>query len=284
VTPVVAFQGERGAFSEEAARKLLGTSIDVHPCETFDDAFASIASGEASCAVVPIENSLAGSVLRNYELLANADFTIAGEVFLPIRLNLIAKRGTKLDDVRLVSSHPVALAQCHRFIAEHHLEAKAAYDTAGSVKQLMESGAADEAAIAGAAAAEIYGAEILAKDIEDHRENYTRFLLVVSRGGETPPARRTGEAPILHWKTTIFFRTPNKPGALFRALAAFALRDINLSKLESRPIEGRPWEYSFYVDLSGDAAEANVARAIEHLREMCETVRVLGSYPAADFA
>ena len=279
MTPVVAFQGERGAFSEEAARKLLGNSIDVRPCETFDDVFAAVAGGEATCAVVPIENSLAGSVLRNYELLANADFTIAGEVFLPIRLNLIAKRGTKLDDVRRVSSHPVALAQCHRFIAEHHLEAKAAYDTAGSVKQLMESGSDEEAAIAGAAAAEIYGAEILANDIEDHRENYTRFLLVVSRGVEIP-AGRTGGAPILHWKTTIFFRTPNKPGALFRALAAFALRDINLSKLESRPIEGRPWEYSFYVDLSGDAAEANVARAIEHLREMCETVRVLGSYPA----
>jgi len=235
VTPVVAFQGERGAFSEEAARKLLGHSIDVRPCETFDDVFAVVASGEATCAVVPIENSLAGSVLRNYELLAHADFTIAGEVFLPIRLNLIAKRGTKLEDVHRVSSHPVALAQCHRFIAEHHLEAKAAYDTAGSVKQLMESGAADEAAIAGAAAAEIYGAEILARDVEDHRENYTRFLLV-SRGGQAP--RLSGSA----CKTTIFFRTPNKPGALFRALAAFALRDINLSKLESRPIEGRPWE------------------------------------------
>jgi prephenate dehydratase len=275
--PVAAFQGERGAFSEEAARKLLGASIDVRPCETFDDVFAAVAKGEASCAVVPIENSLAGSVLRNYELLANAELTIAGEVFLPISLNLIARRGATIDQIRRVSSHPVALAQCHRFIAEHQLEATPAYDTAGSVKQLMEHGGDDEAAIAGTAAAEIYGAEILARGIEDHQQNFTRFLLLSPDSSVLSP-----QSSVLR-KTTLLFRTPNTPGALFRALAAFALRDINLSKLESRPIEGRPWEYSFYVDLAGDAAEPNVARAIEHLREMCETVRVLGSYPAAAF-
>jgi len=277
MTRVVAFQGERGAFSEEAARKLIGDSIDVRPCATFDDVFAAVARGDATCAVVPIENSLAGSVLRNYELLANADLTISGEVFLPISLNLIAKRGAHIEDIRRVFSHPVALAQCHRFIAEHDLEAKTAYDTAGSVKQLMESGGNDEAAIAGAAAAEIYGAEILAQGIEDHRENFTRFLLVAP-AADTPRLPATKSV-----RTTILFRTPNKPGALFRALAAFALRDINLSKLESRPIEGRPWEYSFYADFAGDAKEPNVARAIAHLEEMCESVRVLGSYPAAEF-
>jgi prephenate dehydratase len=274
VTVIVAFQGERGAFSEEAARKLIADPIDVCPCETFDDVFAAVANGEASCAVVPIENSLAGSVLRNYELLANADLAIAGELFLPIRLNLIARPGVELEAIRRVSSHPVALAQCHRFIAAHGLDARPAYDTAGSVKQLMQGGGDDEAAIAGAAAAEIYGAAIVARDIEDHRENFTRFLLLRPAGSIV----RTHDA--VPMKTTILFRTPNKPGALFRALAAFALRDINLSKLESRPIEGRPWEYSFYADLSGDAREANVARALDHLREMCETVRVLGSYPA----
>jgi prephenate dehydratase len=273
VTVIVAFQGERGAFSEEAARKLIADPIDVRPCETFDDVFAAVANGEATCAVVPIENSLAGSVLRNYELLANADLAIAGELFLPIRLNLIARPGVKLEAIRRVSSHPVALAQCHRFIAAHGLDAKPAYDTAGSVKLLMRDGGEDEAAIAGAAAAEIYGAAIVVRDIEDHRENFTRFLLLRPSAVPSPQS----STPM---KTTILFRTPNKPGALFRALAAFALRDINLSKLESRPIEGRPWEYSFYADLSGDAAEANVARAIDHLREMCETVRVLGSYPA----
>src|SRR5947207_6059050 len=274
VSHIAAFQGERGAFSEEAARKLLGESLDVRPCETFDDVFAAVANSDATCAVVPIENSLAGSVLRNYELLAAADLTIIGETFLPISMNLTAHPGVRLDEIRRVSSHPVALAQCHRFIAAHHLEVKPAYDTAGSVKLLMTNGARDEAAIAGAAAAAMYGAEIIARGIEDHPENFTRFLLLA-------PEAHAGGAPAPH-KTTILFRTPNTPGALFRALAAFALRDINLSKLESRPIEGRPWEYSFYVDLAGDAADANVARAIDHLREMCETVRVLGSYPAAD--
>jgi len=146
------------------------------------------------------------------------------------------------------------------------------YDTAGGVKLMMEGGRADEAAIAGAPAAAIYGAAILAENIEDHAENYTRFLLV-AKHGMIPP--RAGAR-----KTTVLFRTPNTPGALFRALACFALRDINLTKLESRPIEGRPWEYQFYVDLDGDAEERNLKNALDHLREMCETVVVLGSYVA----
>lgn len=277
MTTTVAFQGERGAFSEEAARKLLGDAIEPLACVTFDDVFDAVARGEASCAVVPIENSLAGSVLRNYELLAARDLVVGGEVFLRISLNLIGLKGARFEEIRKVYSHPVALAQCHRFIAEHNLVSEVAYDTAGSVKQLVRHGARDEGAIAGAAAAEIYEAEILARGIEDHRENFTRFLLV------GPSPQLPALPPAKGVKTTILFRTPNKPGALFRALAAFALRDINLTKLESRPIEGRPWEYSFYADLSGDAKEPNVARAIAHLEEMCESVRVLGSYPAAEF-
>ena len=277
MTTTTAFQGERGAFSEEAARKLLGDGIEAVPCETFDDVFDAVSRGEATCAVVPIENSLAGSVLRNYELLAARDLVVTGEVFLRISLNLIGLKGVRFEEVKRVYSHPVALAQCHRFIAEHKLTAEAAYDTAGSVKQLIRHGAREEAAIAGTAAAEIYGAEILARGIEDHRENFTRFLLV------GPPAKVPTVPATKGVKTTILFRTPNQPGALFRALAAFALRDINLSKLESRPIEGRPWEYSFYADFAGDAKEPNVARAIAHLEEMCESVRVLGSYPAAEF-
>ena len=275
--PVVAFQGERGAFSEEAARKLLGDSIEPLPCVTFDDVFDAVARGDATCAVVPIENSLAGSVIRNYELLAARDLTVAGEVFLRISLSLIGLKGVRFEEIQKVYSHPVALAQCHRFIAEHNLTAEPAYDTAGSVKQLVRHGRREEGAIAGVAAAEIYGAEILARGIEDHRENFTRFLLI------GPPARVPHVPPAKGIKTTILFRTPNKPGGLFRALAAFALRDINLSKLESRPIEGRPWEYAFYADFAGDAKEPNVARAIAHLEEMCESVRVLGSYPAAEF-
>jgi len=272
---IAAFQGERGAFSEAAARKLLGASIDVLPCKSFDDVFAAVQSGAATCAVIPIENTLAGSVVRNYELLGDAGLEIAGEALLRIRLSVMARPGTSLDDVRRVLSHPVALAQCTRFLAAHpNIEAVATYDTAGAVKVMMADGRADEAAIAGAPAAELYGAAILAENIEDNAANYTRFLLV-ARHGVLPP--RPGAR-----KTTIVFRTPNTPGALFRALAVFALRDINLTKLESRPIEGRPWEYQFYADIGGDAAERNVTNALNHLREMCETVILLGSYAAAE--
>ncbi len=275
----VAFQGERGAFSEAAANDLLGASIDVLPCRTFDEVFAAVHAKSARCAVIPIENTLAGSVHRNYELLGDARLEIAGEVLLRIRHHLLARHGTRLAEVRRVLSHPVALAQCQRFLAARpEVEAVAVYDTAGGVKMVMESGRADEAAIAGAPAAALYGAEILAENIEDHRENYTRFLLLTDRADAEEIKQRVG---VPHEKTTVLFRTPNKPGALFRALAAFALRDINLTKLESRPIEGRPWEYSFYADIGGDARERNVARALDHLREMCETVTVLGSYGAA---
>lgn len=274
MTLTVAFQGERGAFSENAARKLLGGSIAVLPCRSFDDVFAAVRSGAALCAVIPIENTLAGSVLRNYELLGDAGLEIAGEVLLRIRLSVIAPPGIRLEDVRRVLSHPVALAQCQRFLAGHpDIEAVATYDTAGGVKIVMESGRDDEAAIAGAPAAELYGAAILAENVEDHAENYTRFLLVARHGAV--PVR---EGPR---KTTFLFRTPNTPGALFRALACFALRDINMTKLESRPIEGRPWEYQFYADIGGDADDRNVANALDHLREMCETVVVLGSYVAS---
>jgi prephenate dehydratase len=273
---LIAFQGERGAFSEEAARKLLGASIDVLPCRSFDDVFTAVADGRASAAIIPIENSLAGSVVRNFELLASGSLKIAGEVLLRIAHALIARRGGTMADVRRVYSHPVALAQCQRFFAEHPaIEAVAAYDTAGSVKMIVENGRPDEAAIAAASAAAIYGADVIAEGLEDHPENYTRFLLLLPESAKAP-AIRGGPR-----KTSLLFVTPNKPGSLFRALAAFALREIDLMKIESRPIEGRPWEYAFYVDIAGDADDPNVRRAIDHLREMCEIVRFLGSYPAA---
>lgn len=271
----VAIQGERGAFSEAAARKLVAAA-EIVPCRTFDDVFEAVRSGQAAAAVVPIENSLAGSVLRTYELLGGAGLEIAGETLLRISLNLIARPGTKLADVRRILSHPVALAQCQRFLAElPRAEAIATYDTAGSVKLVMESQEA-EAAIAGAAAAELYGGEILAAGVEDNAENYTRFFLIA------PPALAAELRPkdVASLKTTVLFRTPDTPGSLFRALAVFALRDINLTKLESRPIEGRPWEYAFYADISGGATEPRVANALGHLRELCETVAVLGSYAA----
>lgn len=267
---LVAIQGERGSFSHVAARRMLDAEVDVLPCRTFDDVFTAMTSGRATAAVVPIENTLAGSIHRNYELLGASDLHIAGEALLRIEHHLIARPGTTTDRIARILSHPVALAQCQRFLAAMNVEAIAADDTAGSVKLVMEGESDDVAAIAGAAAAELYGGEILVPNVEDHRENYTRFLLL-------SPA--PGPAPHGATKTTVLFRAPNTPGSLWRALAAFALRDINLTKLESRPIEGRPWEYSFYIDVAGGPDE--LANALGHLREMCEFVKVLGSYAAA---
>jgi prephenate dehydratase len=276
----VAFQGEPGAFSEDAARQLLGTGARTLPCRAFEQVFEAVIQGRASHAVVPIENSLAGSVHKNYDLLLEHDLTIVGETKLRIVHNLIALEGVRLEDVKRVYSHPVALAQCERFIRSHpEFEASAVYDTAGSVKMIVEGGRRDEAGIAGASAAATYGARILVEGIEDNAENFTRFLLLTSSDHKTSlddPRREENSDQAR--KTSLVFRIGNKPGALFRALGVFALRDIDLLKIESRPIEGRPWEYSFYLDLSGDASEPNVERALAHLEEMTESLKVLGSY------
>jgi prephenate dehydratase len=273
----VAYQGERGAFSEDAALKLLGPGIKTLPNRTFDEMFEAVSSGVAHCAVAPIENSLAGSVHKNYDLLVQHDLTIIGETNIRIVHNLIAPRGVRLPDIRRVYSHPVALAQCERFLrANPQMEVAPAYDTAGSVKMIIENDRKDEAAIAGATAADVYDAQIITEGIEDNAENFTRFLLL-ARASDASSIETTasGEAR----KTSIVFRVANRPGALFRSLAAFALRDIDLTKIESRPIEGRPWEYSYYLDLIGDAHDAEITRALAHLAEMAESIRVLGSYP-----
>jgi prephenate dehydratase len=278
-----AFQGERGAFSEAAARQLLGRDVDAVARRSFDEMFQAVISGEVDCAMAPIENTLAGSVIRNYDLLLECDLTIVGEVVLKVVHNLIAPPGVTTADVKRVYSHPVALAQCERFFgANPQFEVVPAYDTAGAVKMIMESGKRDEAAIAGASAAEAYGAEILAAGIESNSLNFTRFFLLVrpDRAGSIVP--RTGGP---ERKTSIVFRIGNRPGALYRSLAAFAEQNIDLTKLESRPIEGRPWEYSFYVDFIGDRASPPVQQALAHLAAHAENLRILGSYPrAADLA
>ena len=270
----VAYQGEPGAFSETAARRLLG---DIHgvPCRTFEMMFASIGDDAADCCVAPIENSLAGSIHRNYDLLLDSALTIAGETNLRIVHNLIARPGVDADSIRRVYSHPVALAQCARFFAARpDVEPVPVHDTAGAVRLVMERGEEGEAAIASDRAAKIYGGIVIAAGIEDNAQNFTRFFLL------TPPDRTPSivEAP-RRWKTSMVLRLKNRPGALFRALGAFALLEIDLTKIESRPIEGRPWEYAFYVDVEGRADDANVARALGNLGEMAEMVRVLGSYP-----
>jgi prephenate dehydratase len=276
----VAFQGERGAFSEDAARSLLGSNIETMPNRTFDEMFDAVTNSEADCAIVPIENSLAGSVHKNYDLLVEHDLTIIGETNVRIVHNLIAPAGVAFADVRRVHSHPVALAQCEKFLrANPQIEVAPAYDTAGSVKMIIESGRSGEAAIAGATAAAVYGARIIAEGIEDNQENFTRFLLLTraDRALSIKTIAQTGPQ-----KTSIVFRIANRPASLFRALAAFALRDIDLTKIESRPIEGRPWEYSFYLDLIGDLGDAPVERALAHLSEMTESIRALGSYPKSN--
>ncbi|HEY7183263.1 MAG TPA: prephenate dehydratase [Blastocatellia bacterium] len=272
----VAFQGEPGAFSGEAARKLLGHEVELIPCETFEKMFAEVEGGSSDYCLAPIENSLFGSVHQNYDLLLKHSLRIVGETNLRIIHNLIAAPGTRLEDVKRVYSHPVALGQCRSFLAGRpEMRQVAAYDTAGSVKMIMESRESGAAAIGSAAAAEVYGARILVPGIEDDPANFTRFLLLAREDDcAGPPAGAD--------KTSIVFALENRTGSLYRAMAVFALRDIDLLKIESRPLIGRPWEYSFYLDFKGALAEPRVRNALAHLREFATSVKVLGSYKQAE--
>jgi prephenate dehydratase len=274
----VAFQGERGAFSEEAARKLLGPRTKVLPCARFEDVFRSLKEGRVEGAVVPIENTLAGSVYENYDHLQRFELPITAETSVRIVHNLIAPRGVPFAKLRRVFSHPVALSQCLDFFAAHpQLERVPFYDTAGSVKMIVEEKLTDAAAIASAVAAEIYGARILRRSIEDDRQNFTRFFLLRTPGFVR--RHRIKAARNAQWKTSVVFSTRNVPGALFRALSAFALRDLNLTKIESRPLRGRPWEYLFYVDFLGRDDSPEARNALHHLSELADFLRVLGCYP-----
>jgi len=276
--PLIAFQGERGAFSEEAARKLLGARIQVLPCPRFEDVFRSLKEGRASGAVVPIENTLAGSVHENYDHLVTYNFPIMAETSVRIVHNLIAPKGVKFSQVRRVFSHPVALNQCLDFFAANpQMERTPFYDTAGSVKMLAEERLTDAAGIASAVAAEIYGARILRRSIESDRQNFTRFFLLRTPAFARRHPIRADANPL--WKTSLVFSTRNTPGALFRALSAFALRDLNLTKIESRPLRGKPWEYLFYVDFQGRVDAPNVRNALRHVEELADFMRVLGCYP-----
>jgi len=273
----IAFQGERGAFSEEAARKLLGDGIAVVPCARFEDVFRSVKNGQARGAVIPIENTLAGSVHENYDHLQNFELPIFAETQVRIVHNLIAIKGVKFSGIRRVFSHPVALNQCLKFFSGNpRVERVPFYDTAGSVKMIVEERLTDAAAIASAVAADIYGAQILQKSIEDDRQNFTRIFLL--RRPES--ARRyAAKSDSGQWKTSLVFSVRNVPGALFRTLAAFALRDLSLTKIESRPLRGKPWEYLFYLDFLGRADSPNARNALNHLGELADFVRVLGCYP-----
>ncbi len=269
--PVVAFQGEHGAFSEEAIHQHFGDEVETLPCRSFEDIFAAVEEGRAHYGAVPVENSVAGSINKAYDLLLEHDLKIWGEIFLRVRHNLIGIPGTTLEDIRMVRSHPQALAQCERFLNRYGWQAKPWYDTAGSAKDLAADPQPGVAVIASKLAAQIYGLEILAPGIEDLTFNYTRFF-VIGRG--EPPYAQIA-------KTSLVFATAHTPGALVACLNEFASRDINLTKLESRPRRNRPWHYVFYLDFEGHWQDERQREALVGLLARAAFVKLLGSYPAA---
>lgn len=267
--PRIAFQGEAGAYSEAAALAHFGAESLTVPCETFDAVFAAVESGQVEYGLVPVENSLAGSIHRNYDLFLQHNLSIVGEYHLRVKHCLIAHPGVTISDLRKVISHPQALAQCEKYLKKLGVKVEPVYDTAGSVKMVKAQADHSLGAIASRRAAEVYEMAILAESIEDDAANYTRFLAIAPK-----PIVPTGEA-----KTSIVFTLHNTPGALFKALSVFALRDIDLTKIESRPLAGQPWEYLFYIDFAGATTDLAVARALDHLGEYAVMLRVLGSYP-----
>ncbi len=267
----VAFQGERGAYSESAVYTFFGDAAEVKPCRDLTEVFESVDEQEVPVGVVPVENSLEGSVNQTYDLFLKHNLKVSGEIIIRISHCLIANPSTSLDTVKTVYSHPQALAQCRSFLERLGSDLIPTYDTAGSVKMLKEKGLKDAAAIASEKAAEIYGMKILAREIEDPPTNYTRFF-VISKND----APRTGRD-----KTSIIFAATHTPGALYHALGEFAKRDINLTKIESRPTRQKPWEYNFYLDFEGHGTEENCAAALKALEKSALFIKILGSYPRA---
>jgi prephenate dehydratase len=266
----IAIQGELGSFSHEAARRMAPRSTIV-PCARSAEVFDRLERGSVAAAVIPIENSLAGSVAEHFDLLLARKVFIQREFRLRIVHNLIAAPGVKQADIGRVYSHPVALEQCRDFLRKNpKIEAVPFYDTAGAVKYVVENKLCDAAGIASRRAASVYRGRLLAAGIEDDKRNFTRFFLIQKKPRILPRAN----------KTSIAFGLKNLPGALFKALSVFAVRDISLSKIESRPMRGRPWEYVFYADfLSGNNELSRTA--LHHLAEVADMVKVLGVYPAA---
>ncbi len=268
----IAFQGEPGAFSQIAARKLLGDAVHTIACPTFESLFDSIREGRADLILAPLENTLAGPVLRCYDLLYQGSLIMIGEVVLRISHCVIGCPGSSLPAIRRIQSHPVALAQCERFFAAHSAVSKVvAEDTAGSVRQVMGAGDPTLAAIASEFAAREYGAQILASAVEDDLNNFTRFALLAP---QTEAAEAIPEADA----TTLVLTVANQPGALFHSLEPFALNDVDLMSLVSRPLVGTPWHYRFFLEVAAAASDPRMVKALAELQPRTVELRVLGSY------
>lgn len=266
---IVAFQGEHGAYSEEATRQHFGDAVQTLPCEAFENVFAAVESGRAIFGVVPVENSTAGSINKAFDLLLDHDLKVHGEIVLRVRHYLLTTPGN--SEIREVRSHPQALAQCEQYLNRHGYKAVTWYDTAGSAKDLAAAPAEGVAVIASRLAGATYGLEAVDAGVEDLANNVTRFFVIAK--GEAPRSERA--------KTSLVFAVPNTPGALFAALGEFANRQINLTKIESRPRRGKTWHYVFYLDLDGHWQDAAVGEALVHLLNRSAFVKMLGSYPAA---
>ena len=268
----VAFQGETGAFSEDAAIKLFGGDVAFLPCVRLRDVFQAVLEDKVSFGVVPIENSQAGSINETYDLLLAYPLGIYAEVILRISHYLMALPGEKLADMKTIYSHPQALAQCDQFLSQLNVEIVPAYDTAGSAKTIKEKQLRGCAAIASKRAADTYNLEILASEIETNVNNYTKFLAISKQKAKLGKKN----------KTSLVFASRHEPGALYRILGMFAARNINLTKLESRPSKSKPWEYVFYVDFEGHLDEKVSREAVEELQQKATFVKILGSYPRAE--
>ena len=267
----VAFQGEIGAYSEIAVYKHFPPDARTIACKSFSDVFKSVEAGNADYGVVPIENSIEGSVNQVYDLFLEYDLKVCGEIILKIEHCLLANQNANLDSIKVVYSHPQALAQCSNFLERLGCKIIPTYDTAGGAKIVKERGTNDVAAIASERAAEIYGMKILARDISNTPDNYTRFLVISME--DLPP---TGND-----KTSIIFSLKHVPGSLYKALKEFALREINLTKIESRPTKRRPWEYNFYLDFEGHRNDPKCMEALKGLEKKATFIKILGSYPKA---
>ncbi|MFO8009340.1 MAG: prephenate dehydratase [Dehalococcoidia bacterium] len=271
IAPRVGFQGETGSFSEDAVLKLF-KEVEPVPFQYFSSVFHAVSNGDVDHGVVPVENSQAGSINDTYDLLLQYDLNIIGEVHLRIKHCLLALPGEKIETLSTIYSHPQALAQCEQFLSRLNARIISTYDTAGSAKMIREENLRHSAAIASKRVAEIYGMELLAEGIETNPRNFTRFFAISLKKTEYT----------VNSKTSLVFRTDNSPGSLYQSLGAFANRNINLSKLESRPAKDTPWEYVFYVDFEGHARDTRCTEALKELESNCSFVKLLGSYPKSE--